>query len=131
MCACPVRTGGRCSYTKRHHPVSTVGAPVSGANGRLALSLGSIAVRTDAVLLQVKPDPFPGIEPQRQILIVGAPVSGANGAGSEVWFDSGSHRGGAPTGTPDPFPGIEPQRRILIVGAPAPGANGGPAGHSL
>src|SRR5690554_3491742 len=97
----------------------------------LALRFGSIAVRTVGGAPTGTPDPFPGIEPQRRILIVGAPVSGANGAGSEVRFDSGSHRGGAPTGTPDPFPGIEPQRRILIVGAPAPGANGGPAGHSL
>src|SRR5690606_32513870 len=122
---CPVRTGGRCSYTKRHHPVSTVGAPVSGANGRLALSLGSIAVRTDAVLLQVKPDPIPGIEPQRRILIVGAPAPGANG---RLALSLGSIAvrtvGGAPTGTPDPIPGIEPQRRILIVGAPVSGANG-------
>src|SRR5690606_40704488 len=131
MRACPVRTGGRCSYTKRLHPVSTVGAPVSGANGRLALKSSSIPVRTGGGAPTGTPDPLPGIEPQRRILIVGAPVSGANGAGSEVWFDSGSHRGGAPTGTPDPIPGIEPQRRILIVGAPAPGANGGPAGHSL
>src|SRR5690554_4966310 len=64
-----------------------------GCEWGLALGFGSIPVRTVGGAPTGTPDPFPGIEPQRRILIVGAPVSGANGAGSEVWFDCGSHRG--------------------------------------
>src|SRR5690606_30068253 len=90
-----------------------VGAAATGANSRICCRStrpGCECVPAQfapwAVLLQVRPDPIPGIEPQRRILIVGAPVSGANGAGSEVRFDSGSHRGAVLLQVkPDPFPG--------------------------
>src|SRR5690606_11995557 len=92
----------------------------------LALRFGSIAVRTVGGAPTGTPDPFPGIEPQRRILIVGAPAPGANG-GLALRFGliAGRTVGVAATGAPDPIPGIEPQRRIVIVWAPAPGANRG------
>src|SRR5690606_41223304 len=78
-----------------------VGAAATGANSRICCRStrpGCECVPAQfapwAVLLQVRPDPIPGIEPQRRILIVGAPVSGANGACSEGRIDSGLPRGG-------------------------------------